>query len=85
MIPNSTNNGVPHVHLSGSDRRLLASTVESMLSKNESLVYMTTCFFRDILIHDYPPEVFVQESALSMVSCEEKRRLSLFGIRMRKD
>lgn len=58
---------VPTVYLTGMDRRVLSSTVESILSKNEPLVLSTTCFFRDVLLHDYPPEVFIQESALCMV------------------
>lgn len=59
---------IPHVQLTGTDRRILASTVESLLSKNDSLVLSTSCFFRDVLLRDFPPEVFIQESALCMVS-----------------
>jgi hypothetical protein len=65
--PSGFNFSIPSVHLAGTDRRVLASTVESLLTKNENLVFTTCCFFRDVLLQDYPPEVFVQESAICMV------------------
>ena len=59
--------GIPTVRLDTSDRRVLSSTIESLLSKNEALVMITTCFVRDVLLNDFPPETFVQESSLCSV------------------
>ena len=60
--------GIPAIRLETSDRRVLSSTVESLLSKNENLILITTSFMRDVLLNDFPPETFIQESALCMVS-----------------
>jgi len=60
--------GIPTIQLETSDRRVMSSTVESFLSKNENLILITTGFLRDVLLNDFPPETFVQESSLCMVS-----------------
>ena len=58
---------IKNVRLGPSDRRVLSSAVDSLNSKNESLVYMTCCFVRDVLLNDFPAEVFIQEVAVSLV------------------
>ncbi|CAG7817893.1 unnamed protein product [Allacma fusca] len=57
---------IKNIRLGPSDKRVLASTFESLNSKNEALVLMTCSFIRDVLLNDFPPEVFVQESAVSL-------------------
>lgn len=58
---------VPYVHVSGTDKRVFHSTVDSLSSTNESLVLMTVTFLRDTFTMDYPPELFLQESSLLLV------------------
>ena len=60
--------GVQNYRLESTDRRVLASAIESLLSQNEKLISITSSFYRDVLLNDFPPEVFIQESSLSMVS-----------------
>lgn len=59
---------VPFLHLSGSDKRVIHSTVDSLGGTNDSLVLMTTSFVRDTLTMDYPSELFIQEPSLILVS-----------------
>ena len=60
--------GLPTFNIQATDRRVITSTTESILSKDELLVFLTTCFIRDVLLNDFPVEVFIQESGLSLVS-----------------
>ncbi|ODM92073.1 Rotatin [Orchesella cincta] len=55
---------VPSVDLTGTDRRVINSTVDSLSSTSEPLVLMTVCFIKDTLTMDYPSEVFIQDSSL---------------------
>ena len=59
---------VPSVSLTGTDKRVLHSTVDSLSGSNDSLVLMTVTFIRDTLIMDFPSELFIQETSLILVS-----------------
>lgn len=60
--------GIPTIQLQATDRRVFSSAVESILSKDENLTFITTCFLRDVLLEDFPAEIFIQESSAAFVS-----------------
>ena len=60
--------GFPWHSLTGTDRHVLMSTGASLCSPNPHSVRHACAFLLDVIFRDFPPEIFLQRSAIVQVS-----------------